>query len=650
MTRKRRKPKDGQVGAVQSAELHHNPRRRPRILTLVALALAATIAVVGIAITNRTSPWPASLSKGSASGFNLLLVTLDTTRGDHLGCYGHETAQTPVLDGLASSGVRFEHAVTTVPVTLPSHATILTGLYPPHHGVRNNGDHILDGSQVTLAEILKEKGYETGAFISAFVLDARFGLDQGFDLYDHEVELDQSTGVTTRVAERPADAVTNVAVRWLESRDTNRPFFGWVHYYDPHRPYRAPSAYAARFRDDPYDAEIAFMDAEIGRLLNSLDRIGVRQKTLVVVVADHGESLGEHEEKTHALLVYDSSMKVPLIFSCPGLFADGAVLDGFIVGTVDVFPTVLDLLGIDHDGACDGLSLLQSPLDQDRVLYMETYATFLNHGWAPLAALRRHTDKYILAPVPEYYDLLADPNELNNLYDSASVRQMAARDELVSDLAARMAGWPSLEGLMDSTQQLDAETRRKLESLGYLGTGSNAAADADPDQLPDPKEMMPVMVMVDEAQALEQQERFEEALAILEQAERMSPRNNHVLYALGKTFLSMKRETEAERMLTRANEIKPRAGVLLLLAQIKIKQWEFELADLFLDEAEARDPNFGAIYLARGDILMMRGNPEKAIMEYERGKQIDPFRVAKAADDRIAGVRQAQQKKRRKSS
>ncbi|MCH7993436.1 MAG: sulfatase-like hydrolase/transferase [Planctomycetes bacterium] len=652
MARKRRIRKERQAGAAQPRALPDKPREargRRWIVTSVVLGLVTTIAVLGIAITNRTDRWPAGFSKGSASGFNLLLITLDTTRADHLGCYGYETAQTPVLDGLASSGVRFAHALTAVPITLPSHATILTGLYPPHHGARNNGDLTLDGSQVTLAEILKKQGYETGAFISAFVLDARFGLDQGFDLYDNDVELDQSSGMMSRIAQRKADEVTDVAVEWLESRDVGRPFFAWVHYYDPHRPYKPPPAFAGRFAGDLYDAEIAFMDAEIGRLLAALDKKKLRDKTLIVVVGDHGESLGEHNENTHALLVYDSSMKVPLIFTCTGLFSGGAVIDDFTAATVDVFPTVLELLGVDHHGPGDGMSLVETRIDRDRAIYMETYATFLNHGWAPLSALHRHDDKYILAPVPEYYDLAADPNELDNIYDTVSGRQLVLRDQLVSDLADRLSGWPSLEGLVESAQQLDPETIRKLESLGYVGTGSGAAAAADPSQLPDPKDMMPVMRMVDEAQALEQTGEYERALVLLQKAERLSPRNNHVLYALGKNLLWLSRETKAEEVLKRANEIKVRASVLLLLAQIKIKQREFEVARLLLDQAEERDPNLGAIYVARGDIVALQGNADGAIAEYERGKKIDPYRVAKAAEARIAGVRQAWEQSRRQT-
>jgi len=613
------------------------PRRSTLPMVVAGVALLA--AALWFATSRSSGSWPSDLGNASAKGFNLLVITLDTTRADHLGCYGDKQAETPVLDALAESGVRFAHTVCAAPLTLPSHSTIFTGLYPPNHGARNNGDHTLKEENVTLAEILKDKGYQTGGFVSAFILDARFGLNQGFDHYDNEVSTDQLPGdFMDQIAQRPADAVTDTALRWIESRQQDRPFFAWVHYYDPHSPYLPPPDYAARFPDRLYDGEIAFMDSQIGRLLAGLDREGLRDNTLIVVVGDHGESLGEHDETTHALLVYDSSMTVPFILSCPGVFGGGVVLDGFTVGTVDVMPTILDLLGIPPLDVSDGISLVQALPSPDRVYYMETYATFLNDGWAPLTALRRHTDKYILAPMPEYYDLANDPHELDNVYDTVFGEPMNRRDELVADLAARLAEWPSIEGLVKGLVQLDPETIRQLESLGYVGTGSGAAASSDLASLPDPKSMMPVQRMTDEARALKRDGRLPEALALLQRAEKLSPKNNSVLHSLGTTLLGLGREAEAAEFLAKANAVKPRACTSLLLAQIKIRQKDFRVAAPLLKQAKELDPNFGGIYIALGDLLGLTDHPKKAIEAYEMGKEIDPFRVKEIAEARIQNV------------
>lgn len=642
MAKRRRKrnasDRERRPPAVQPPGLPGKNRRRRFVLLFLAVGVALAVSVL-VLLRQTTAAWPRELGRGSAEGFNLLVITLDTTRADHLGCYGHASAQTPVLDELANRGVRFEHAVCTVPLTLPSHATIFTGLYPPNHGVRNNGDHTLATEQVTLAELLLARGYSTGAFVAAFVLDARFGLNQGFELFDDRVDPRRPVDHISGYPHRAGDQVTDSAIAWLASHDVTSPFFAWVHYYDPHAPYRPPPPFDRQFANARYDGEIAFMDMQIGRLLKSLEDLGVRDRTLVVVLADHGESLGEHNEKTHGQLVYDASMKIPLIFNCPAIFSSGVVVDDFTAGTVDVLPTILDLLGMAVPAGLDGVSLVQGPPPDDRALYMETFSTFLNHGWAPLSALRRDADKYILAPRPEYYDLEADANELSNVYNTASVETFLKRDELVADLATRLAGWPSIEGIVASMEQLDADTIRKLEALGYVGVGSGAAADADLDQLADPKDMMHVMRTLDEAAALAAQQRVPEAVRILEDAATKAPRDHHVLFQLASNLLKLNREDDAYAVLTKATNIRPAANALVLLAQIDIKRMNFESAHTYLSQAEAVDAGFGALYLARGDILALMGDPVGAIRQYERGKQVDVYRVGEAADARIIGIK-----------
>ncbi len=337
---------------------------------------------------------------GSARGFNLLLITLDTTRTDRIGSYGYASASTPALDGLASRGLRVADAVTVAALTLPSHSSILTGLIPPRHGVRTNG-HTLADSHRTLAEILGDAGYQTAAFVSSFVLESRFNLDQGFETYDDRVMLSFEATFGTG-NERPAGAVTAAAITWLRARDVGRPFFAWVHYFDPHHQYDPPAEFGLRFADRPYDGEIAYMDSEISRLLGGLGEQGLSERTLVVVAGDHGESLGEHGERFHGRTVYESTIRVPLIMAAPpSVVTKPGVIDDRVVSLVDILPTVLDLAGVTALDALDGLNMFRADAEPARAVYVEAVAGHLDNGWAPLYALRTRTEKHIDAPRPE---------------------------------------------------------------------------------------------------------------------------------------------------------------------------------------------------------------------------------------------------------
>ena len=298
---------------------------------------------------------------------NLLLVTIDTLRADHLGAYGYAAAATPVLDGIARGGVRFENAQSAAPLTGPSHATILTGQYPPQHGVRENVNFLLDPSHVTLATRLKRRGYHTGAFVGAYPVAAAFGFGQDVDHFSEGLHPNPGIG---QGAERPANEVADAAAAWV--REAPMPFFAWVHFYDPHAPYAPPPPFRERFADRPYDGEIAFTDAQLGRILDVLRAAGHGEDTLVIVLADHGEGLGEHDEGGHGILAYQSTLRVPLLVSGPGVAKGRIAKDA--VGTIDVVPTVLALLGLDAAADLPGRSL--RPALEGRAL-------------APVAALRR---------------------------------------------------------------------------------------------------------------------------------------------------------------------------------------------------------------------------------------------------------------------
>lgn len=405
---------------------------------------------VGLTLLGGCSP----REKAAPSASNLVLITLDTVRADHLGSYGYTAAETPWLDRLAAEGVRFTQASAPVPLTLPSHSSILSGLLPPHHGLRNNGAGSFPDGRETLATLLSGQGWRTGAFVGAFVLDRRFGLSRGFQVYDDEIE--RAPGATVALeAERPGSEVMDRALAWL-GKDT-KPFFLWVHLYDAHAPY-SPS----------YDGEIAKVDEQVGRLLQELERRGLSGSTVVAVAADHGESLGEHGELTHGLLLYEPTLRVPLLVKAPGLAARVVETP---VSLVDVGPTLAGLVGKALPGALDGRDLSEAlqegrePAPAD--VYAETQypAVF---GWSPLSALRRRNLKYISSPKPELYDLDEDPHESKNLQGA----------QVEGGFAARLA---EIESGAVETQKLpaDTETRSRLASLGYVGGGASPARKAE---------------------------------------------------------------------------------------------------------------------------------------------------------------------------
>ncbi len=444
----------------------------------------------------------AGCGRGGAGPERVVLVTIDTLRADRVGAYGHARARTPTLDGLAARGVRFETAVAPTPLTLPSHATLLTGLDPPRHGVRHNSVFRLDASIPTLAEHFTAAGWDTAAVVGAVVLERRHGLERGFAHYDDEIGGEQSGFVG--YSERSADQVVERALAWLA--EAPRRFFLWVHFYDPHAVYRPPPPFAADFRGAPYDGEIAFVDRELGRLLQALDG----PRTLVVVTSDHGESLGEHGEPTHSYTLYEATQRVPLLLAGAGLPAGAVVAQP--VALADVAPTLAALAGLAALGSLDGRDLtplLTGGTLPERAAHLETLATQLDFGWSPLLGLRTVRFKYVRAPRPELYDLAADPAEERNLAgeDAARLHELEAR--LEARLAEATAPPAELLALSDAERQ-------RLEALGYV-----VPAVLPPrEELgrvggPDPKDELGLIVELGQAEALVAAGRAAEALARL---------------------------------------------------------------------------------------------------------------------------------------
>ena len=392
---------------------------------------------------------------------NVIVVTLDTTRADYLPAYGSVSLTTPAIDRLARDGVVFEQATTTAPLTLPAHCSIFTGLLPEHHAVRDNADPPLDSHVTTLAEILRARGMRTGAFVGAAVLASGRGLEQGFDRYSEPMDKDQSDHIR-----RSADVVVGEALDWIAVQ-REAPYFAWIHLYDAHAPYLLPEPYRSGYADAPYLGALAVIDAQIGRLVGNLERRHQLDETLIVLAADHGESLGDHGEDGHGIFVYQSTLRVPLIVRVPRM-APRRVTD--VTRLIDVMPTVLELQRIAAP-LMDGVSLVPLMTGAVRQADLEAYSESAypqRFGWSGLRALRAGRFKYVSAPRPELYDLERDPAEEHNI--------VTERAALASMMAARL---DALAGPASVHRPIDDEVAARLGALGYVASGVSDAARKD---------------------------------------------------------------------------------------------------------------------------------------------------------------------------
>jgi arylsulfatase A-like enzyme/Flp pilus assembly protein TadD len=626
----------------------------------VAAIAAIVLAAAGVALWMRLRPPGSDVEararlgarRPSPSSLNVVVVTLDTTRADRLGCYGFRGIETPAIDGLASDGVLFEQVTATVPLTFPAHASLFTGRIPPHHGVRDNGGFFLEDSETTLAERLKGAGYVTGAFVGAWVLESRWGLAQGFDHYSDRFDLSQYKILSLGTVQKQGDEVMNDALSWLETVKARR-FFAWVHLYDPHAPYEPPEPYKARYPDQPYLGEVAYTDHVVGRLLGWLSENGLMGRTLIVVTGDHGESLAEHGESTHGYFIYDSTTRVPLIIRTPwGLRGRSRTQ----VAQVDIMPTVLDLVGLPPQVDIDGHSLLRGILDPavdlGHVAYSETYYPRYHFGWQHLRGLRDGKLQYIDAPRSELYDLERDPGESTNLFK--------AQGKLAEVLRLAMEGLVKTTGKAAPERKgLDPETLQRLAALGYVGDVVNADPDA---VLPDPKDKLRVYALMNAAKRAGQEDRVEEAVAKMRAVIREDPRIMDAYLTIGNWLARLQRTEEAIAAYKEALALKPDdetamvnlaniyrqrgrtddelAALEIFKAALKVNarnpQAWYQLATLYLDlghmgdaqatfrEALQSNPKMGAAYNALGAIAFQRGDVDEAERLIRRGLELEP--------------------------
>jgi arylsulfatase A-like enzyme/Tfp pilus assembly protein PilF len=630
-------------------------------------AVAALLVVLSLTAAYRF--WPARVVSGGTDfgtlpagverrGLNLVVITLDTTRADRLGPYGYANAGTPNLEALAHDGVLFEHATTAAPITLPAHSSLFTGRFPPQHGVRDNGGYFLSDNEQTLAETLKARGYATGGFIAAYVLDSKWGIAQGFDTYFDDFDLSKYKVFSMGAIQRPGNEVVDHALPWIDQHRTS-PFFAWVHLYDAHTPYAPPEPFKSRFPGNPYQGEISFADSQVGRVVQFLRDRGILDRTVIVVMGDHGESLGDHGEDGHGFFIYESVTHVPLFIRAPFSAMQGRrVADP--VRSVDVMPTVLDLLGLPKPAGVtiDGQSMAPLMTGARAELGLEAYAEAvypLHHfGWSDLRALRQGRFKLIAAPRPELYDLQDDPREENNLYGA----RKTLGDRMIGRLTEMEAHFKTSAQAKGQTVEVDPDVRARLAALGYVGSFVASVEDASRAGLADPKDKVHLFNKISEARDLGRDEnelavamtmleavlkedpkvidawftlgnmsarrgRDEEAVGFFKQALALKADDEEAVINLAHAYRKLGRDQDALVGFRRFLELDPKnAQVHYEIAQILIDQGDYAGASTELHQALAVEPKMAAARNALGVVALNQGNTAGAEAEIRQALQL----------------------------
>ena len=609
---------------------------------LAALWIAGLVPVPGLQGAAKPQP-------------NVVVITIDTLRADHLGCYGYKQIRTPNIDALAAESARFERAYTPVPVTLPAHSAIFTGTYPTLSGMHDFSGNKLSPTQPTLASVLKRQGYVTGAVIGSAVLDSRFGLNQGFDFYYDHFDFSRLQESNLEEMERPGNVVADVALDWLGKNHASK-FYLWMHLYDPHYPYRPPAPYNEQYKDRPYDGEIAFADAQVGRLISFLKAKGLYGNTLIVLSGDHGESLGEHGEKTHGFFIYNATLHVPVIVHLPGTTAAKAVPEP--VSLTDLMPTVLQALNIEVPAQVQGrslLTLLTAKKEEDaRSLYAETFLPRLHFNWSELRSLETEKYQFIEAPKPELYDLATDPGEMHNLYAD----KKAVSGELQARLSALVRQYSADQELAEKTG-LDPALMERLKSLGYAGFSGGSNSTAADKTLPDPKDRIQVYELISDAIAESQHGEYQDSTDKLTTALKTEPASVPVHYLLGLNYYRLREFAKAVEEFQRVLQLSPdyelatfqlglayaRTGdfdqsIQMLKHALELDGTNFSAAynlgaaylkKEMIPEAAAAfrqsitiDPEYAVGHRALGELLLYQGQPDESLAELRRAAELDP--------------------------
>jgi arylsulfatase A-like enzyme/Tfp pilus assembly protein PilF len=551
---------------------------------------------------------------------NVLLITIDTLRADHLGCYGYGAAQTPNIDRWAEKGALFLNDTITTPLTLPSHSSIMTGIYPYVHGVRDNGGFYLENRFTTLAETLKKAGFATGGFISAFVLDRRWGIAQGFDTYYDNFELSKYKMVSLDSVQRKGEETLQPALKWIDEHKLDR-FFAWIHFYDPHSPYEPPEPFrSATIRKGPiglYDGEISYVDNLIGRIEEDLKKNDLLENTVIVLTADHGESLGEHEETAHGFFIYDATVHTPLIIRFPG---EPPRKIEEQVRSIDLYSTICDAVGVVPPRGVQGSSLIPlirgGKLPAKLVAYSESYYPRFHYGWSELKSLRTPEYKFIQAPEKEFYRITEDRTEGNNLF----IKEQKRAAPFESQLARMLANAIDVK----APQAVDDDSLEKLQALGYIGSASHLTKGAG-EKLPDPKGKIRLYNKIKLAQGFSSEDKTKEAFANIQQVLAEDPNILEAHVVLGNLYMKEKKYAEAAESFKRALQLDPEyEAAVFALARAYKEEGQLDAAKAGFERLMQKDPRDSKPYFHLADIAVQEKDVKKALAYLQKVVQIDP--------------------------
>jgi len=537
---------------------------------------------------------------------NALLITVDTLRADRLECYGYRKVKTPAMNRLAEEGVMFQHAIAQVPLTLPSHCSILTGRSPRSTGVRDQAGFSLRKEETTLAELFESSGYETAAFVGASVLNSAGGLAQGFDVYS------DLTGMARRTiegeTERRGDAVVQEALQWMLASG-RKPLFVWIHLFDPHTPYSPPEPYKSQYVASPYDGEVAYVDSLLGNLVSALSEQKLDQSTTVLFTSDHGEGLGEHGEQAHGYFLYDATLRVPLILKDPSFPLRNRVVTDQ-VRSIDIAPTLIELFGLSKPDQMEGQSLVSLARGEressPRAALSETYFPFYHFEWSPLHCLRTLNFKYIEAPKPELFDLSRDPTESENVVKAKAAVASSLTEQLKRESANSLASPTADPGSVSAT------TGVQLRSLGYMGAARSGGKGKSTDfsKLPDPKDKLALYNLLEEALHDAEEGRMGESNRKLLQILRQDPRIVDAHLNLGVNQAQKgenARAIQSFKQVLKLDDQNVVATYNLALCYAKLKMWKeaaegFKTTLLLSPEDPQPQLDLGRVYLLQGDL------------------------------------------------
>ena len=586
---------------------------------------------------------------------NIIIITLDTVRADHIAFYGYKKIQTPAIDQLAKTSATFINAYTPSPLTLTAHTSLLTGLYPQSHNIHDNDIFQLRKSIMTLPEFLKKRNYATAAFVSSIILNSYYGLDQGFDMYD---DLSKFSSSSNNLIERQADSTTNVACKWIEK--SHPPFFLWVHYFDPHYPYHPPSPFAEKYASNPYDGEIAYTDSSLAKLINCISKKYQLNNSIIIIAGDHGESLFEHDEERHGIFLYNSTVKIPLIIKIPN--TKPSIIQ-YNVSLIDILPTILDYLSMTIPEYIEGKSLLNiiknpeanSDILSSRTLFMETFMPFYTYRWSHLFAIIDNNLKFIQAPSPELYDLQKDVKESINLYNKQNNIATTLKSKLNNFFNKPLIKPWDIKHFYSSSQS-DATIKEKLKSLGYAST---IPTIHPPSTAPDPKNMVYLLKKLNLAQELYDKSLFNESYAILQEiitkdnnngpalslisdclihmnkyeqaldylnkAINLYPNNDSLLISAASIYKKINKYQEAESLLIKSLSINPNnLKAYASLINLYTSQNNMAQASKLIKELNNKNLNSADIYFAKAFYLIKQQNLNEAKNLFEKGLALDP--------------------------